>query len=185
MTTRAAINILGATGAIIDITSLGVSTIESRRNSLGVYQLKGTKGMAKAPEGWGYVVNQMDNDKRLAISFVDELLEVAVTLDGEPADLQHSLTLHVAVDELPPQVMPEPAPLRPADPGQEAQAQSAQLRAIADYAIAPLQDAVDIDEATEEDAAQLKAWKKYRVALNRVPEQAGYPESIDWPAVPY
>lgn len=185
MTTRAAINILGATGAIIDITSLGVSTIESHRNSLGVYQLKGTKGMAKAPEGWGYVVNQMDNDKSVAITFVNELLEVAVTLDGEPADLQHSLTLHVAVDELPPQIVPEPVPLPPADPAQEAQAQIAQLRAIADYAITPLQDAVDIDEATEEDTVQLKAWKKYRVALNRVPEQVGYPETIDWPAVPY
>ena len=184
MTTRAAINILGSTGAIIDITSLGVSTIESRRTRLGVYQLKGTKGMAKAPEGWGYVVNQMDNGKKVAITFVNELLEVAVTLDGEPADLQHSLTIHLAVDELPPQVVPESAPLSPADTAQEAQAHSAQLRAIADYAITPLQDAVDIDEATEEDAVQLKAWKKYRVALNRVPEQAGYPVTIDWPAVP-
>lgn len=183
MTTRAAINILGSTGAIIDITSLGVSALEARRESVGNYQLKGTKGMAKAPEGWGYVVNQIDNDKKVVISFTNDLLEVAVTLDGEPADLQHSLTLHVAVDELPPQTMPEPVP--PADPDQEAQAQSAQLRAIADYAITPLQDAVDIEEATEEDAARLKAWKKYRVALNRVSEQAGYPEKIDWPAVPY
>ena len=183
MTTRAAINILGSTGAIIDITSLGVSALEARRESVGIYQLKGTKGMAKAPEGWGYVVNQIDNDKKVVISFTNDLLEVAVTLDDEPADLQHSLTLHVAVDELPPQAMPEPVP--PADPDQEAQAQSAQLRAIADYAIIPLQDAVDIEEATEEDAARLKAWKKYRVALNRVPEQAGYPEKIDWPAVPY
>lgn len=184
MTTRAAINILGSTGAIIDITSLGVNTIEARRESVGTYQLKGTKGMAKAPEGWGYVVNQIDNDKKVAITFANELLEVAVTLDGEPADLQHSLTLHVAVEELPPQIVPEPAPLPPADPAQGVQAQIAQLRAIADYAITPLQDAVDIDEATEEDTVQLKAWKKYRVALNRVPEQAGYPETIDWPAVP-
>lgn len=184
MTTRAAINILGSTGAIIDITSLGVNTIEARRESVGTYQLKGTKGMAKAPEGWGYVVNQIDNDKKVAITFANDLLEVAVTLDGEPADLQHSLTLHVAVDELPSPIVPEPVPLPPADPAQEVQAQIAQLRAIADYAITPLQDAVDIDEATEEDTVQLKAWKKYRVALNRVPEQAGYPKTIDWPAVP-
>ena len=184
MTTRAAINILGSTGAIIDITSLGVNTIEARRESVGTYQLKGTKGMAKAPEGWGYVVNRIDNDKKVAITFANDLLEVAVTLDGEPADLQHSLTLHVAVDELPSQIVPEPVPLPPADPAQEVQAQIAQLRAIADYAITPLQDAVDIDEATEEDTVQLKAWKKYRVALNRVPEQAGYLKTIDWPAVP-
>lgn len=185
MTTRAAINILGSTGAIIDVTSLGVSTITSQRQSKGLYHVEGSKGMAEAPEGWGYVVNQVDNDKQIVINFDNDLLEVAVTRDGEPVDLQHSITLHVAVDELPPQVVPAPAPLPPADPAQEAQVQCAQLRATADYAITPLQDAVDIDEATEEDAAQLKSWKKYRVALNRVPEQAGYPETIDWPAVPY
>ncbi|AVX89972.1 tail fiber assembly protein [Pseudomonas sp. VE 196-7] len=50
--------------------------------------------------------------------------------------------------------------------------------------IAPLQDAVDIDEATEDEIASLKDWKKYRVALNRIPDQPGYPQSIDWPAVP-
>lgn len=63
-------------------------------------------------------------------------------------------------------------------------AEIARRRATADYAIAPLQDAVDIDEATDADIALLKAWKKYRVALNRVSEQAGYPLTIDWPAPP-
>ncbi|MCT8189895.1 phage tail assembly chaperone, partial [Pseudomonas monteilii] len=28
------------------------------------------------------------------------------------------------------------------------------------------------------------AWKRYRVALNRLPEQAGWPTEIDWPALP-
>ncbi|MBU6957215.1 tail fiber assembly protein [Pseudomonas sp. CVAP len=60
----------------------------------------------------------------------------------------------------------------------------ARRRSAADYAIAPLQDAVDIDEATDTDMALLKAWKKYRVALNRLPEQADYPTTIDWPVVP-
>ena len=45
-------------------------------------------------------------------------------------------------------------------------------------------DAVDLDDATEAEATALKAWKKYRVALNRLPEQAGYPTDIDWPAPP-
>ncbi|OAI85002.1 phage tail protein [Pseudomonas putida] len=61
---------------------------------------------------------------------------------------------------------------------------TAQRRAVADAAIAPLQDAVDIDEATEVEAALLKEWKRYRVALNRLPEQPGYPTEIDWPAPP-
>ncbi|MGL5171968.1 MAG: tail fiber assembly protein [Edwardsiella tarda] len=35
-------------------------------------------------------------------------------------------------------------------------------------AIAPLQDAIDIGEATPEEEAQLQAWKKFRVNVNRV-----------------
>ncbi|MCV4343220.1 tail fiber assembly protein [Pseudomonas capsici] len=61
---------------------------------------------------------------------------------------------------------------------------TASLRAAADYAIAPLQDAVDIDDATDAEIALLKAWKKYRVALIRLPEQPSYPAKIDWPVVP-
>lgn len=57
-------------------------------------------------------------------------------------------------------------------------------RAVADTAIAPLQDAVDIDEATPDEESRLRLWKKYRVALSRVPEQESYPNSIDWPAPP-
>ena len=60
----------------------------------------------------------------------------------------------------------------------------ARLRAVADSAIAPLQDAVDLDEATEAEAALLKEWKRYRVALNRLPDQPGYPNEITWPAPP-
>ena len=63
-------------------------------------------------------------------------------------------------------------------------ADTAQRRVAADSAIAPLQDAVDLDEATEPEAALLKEWKRYRVALNRLPEQPGYPTEIDWPAPP-
>lgn len=63
-------------------------------------------------------------------------------------------------------------------------AETAQRRAAADAAIAPLQDAVDLDEATEAEVALLKDWKRYRVALNRLPEQDGYPHTIDWPAPP-
>lgn len=63
-------------------------------------------------------------------------------------------------------------------------AEVAQRRAAADTAIAPLQDAVDLDEATELEVAALKQWKRYRVVLNRLPDQPGYPATIDWPAPP-
>ncbi|WP_232925170.1 tail fiber assembly protein, partial [Pseudomonas sp. S4_EA_1b] len=58
------------------------------------------------------------------------------------------------------------------------------LRSVADYAIAPLQDAVDVDEATDADLAALKSWKKYRVALSRVIEQPQFPDAIEWPVAP-
>jgi len=46
------------------------------------------------------------------------------------------------------------------------------------------QDRVDVDEASDADRAQLTAWKKYRVAINRIPEQSGYPHAITWPVAP-
>ncbi|EAB6845036.1 tail fiber assembly protein [Salmonella enterica subsp. enterica] len=39
---------------------------------------------------------------------------------------------------------------------------------IASEKIAPLQDAVDLGEATDDEKARLLAWKKYRVQVNRV-----------------
>lgn len=58
----------------------------------------------------------------------------------------------------------------------------AALMAEATVVIAPLQDAVDLDEATDEEIALLKEWKKYRVTLNRIdPETA---PDIVWPVKP-
>jgi len=58
------------------------------------------------------------------------------------------------------------------------------LRVAADAAIAPLQDALDLEEAREVEIALLKEWKRYRVSLSRLAEQPGYPELIDWPMSP-
>lgn len=56
------------------------------------------------------------------------------------------------------------------------------LMAYATSAIAPLQDAEDLGMQTDDEAAMLKAWKKYRVQLNRVDtSRAG---AIDWPEAP-
>ncbi|MEX5353684.1 tail fiber assembly protein [Pseudomonas juntendi] len=56
--------------------------------------------------------------------------------------------------------------------------------AEASMRIMPLEDAVDIGVATEEEQASLRAWKRYRIELNRVPQQIGYPLSIQWPLSP-
>lgn len=42
------------------------------------------------------------------------------------------------------------------------------LMAVASAKIAPLQDAVDLDIATEDEIAALKEWKLYRIKLNRI-----------------
>jgi hypothetical protein len=50
--------------------------------------------------------------------------------------------------------------------------------------MAPLQDAVDLEDATSEEKASLIAWKRYRVALNRIEQQLGFPQIIEWPVSP-
>ncbi|WP_407223666.1 tail fiber assembly protein [Enterobacter roggenkampii] len=48
--------------------------------------------------------------------------------------------------------------------------------------IAPLQDAVDLDMATDDEKARLDAWRKYRVLLTRVDTSSA--PAITWPEVP-
>lgn len=54
-----------------------------------------------------------------------------------------------------------------------------------------LNDAVELDMATAAEvaeqpvrAAQLKAWKTYRILLGRVPTQADWPTNPVWPTIP-
>lgn len=67
---------------------------------------------------------------------------------------------------------------------QAANAQRDGLLAVAGLRIAPLQDAVDIGVATDADTANLRLWKQYRVVVNRISDQAGFPAQVDWPAQP-
>ncbi|MDK1394842.1 tail fiber assembly protein [Pseudomonas protegens] len=78
----------------------------------------------------------------------------------------------------------DPAPPTDEELAAVAKMKCDQLLSIAALCIAPLQDAVDLDEATPGELASLKAWKQYRVAVNRVPEQQGYPGKVDWPRQP-
>jgi hypothetical protein len=50
--------------------------------------------------------------------------------------------------------------------------------------IAPLQYAINLNMATEEEHAVLLVWMRYCVELNRIEQQSGYPLVIDWPALP-
>lgn len=58
------------------------------------------------------------------------------------------------------------------------------LQAEATIFIFPLQDAVDLDVASGNELEMLVNWKRYRIALNRIESQAGFPEVINWPKSP-
>ena len=64
----------------------------------------------------------------------------------------------------------------------EAEETKNNLMQVASEHIAPLQDAVDLEIATEEETSLLEAWKKYRVLLNRVDTSTA--QDIEWPANP-
>lgn len=64
----------------------------------------------------------------------------------------------------------------------DAESTLSRLMTKANLAIAPLQDAVDIEDATDDEIASLKDWKKYRVALNRL--DLSLVPDIDWPQLP-
>lgn len=61
----------------------------------------------------------------------------------------------------------------------QAEDKRSRLRAEADAAIKPLQDANDLGIATDDEASQLIAWKKYRVMLMRL--DISNSERIIWP----
>jgi hypothetical protein len=81
----------------------------------------------------------------------------------------------------PPEREPPPVPAPTAD---EVLAQRDALLAVAALRIAPLQDAVDLDVETGDEVAALTEWKQYRVDLNRIELQAGFPDAIEWPVAP-
>jgi hypothetical protein len=55
------------------------------------------------------------------------------------------------------------------------------LMSFATAAIAPLQDANDLEMASNDELLRLKEWKKYRALLNRVDVNS---KDIDWPVIP-
>ncbi|WP_236708794.1 MULTISPECIES: tail fiber assembly protein [unclassified Pseudomonas] len=59
-----------------------------------------------------------------------------------------------------------------------------ELLQVAAIRIAPLLDAQELGKATDDELARLQAWRLYRVELNRLDKQAGFPSSIDWPVAP-
>ncbi|ROM84892.1 hypothetical protein BK652_09945 [Pseudomonas brassicacearum] len=110
---RAAINVLGASGATYDFVTQGDTAVTSERVSKGIYKIFGCLGMVPFPpvdDGWGYTVNQVDSRADIETDFADGALTVTVTKDGQPYDLKHMITLHILVpDPVPVEVPDQPA----------------------------------------------------------------------------
>ncbi|WGL96499.1 tail fiber assembly protein [Arsenophonus nasoniae] len=64
----------------------------------------------------------------------------------------------------------------------EAENKRIELMQNASEVIAPLQDAIDLKIATEDEEQRLVEWKTYRILLNRI-DIATSPD-IEWPEVP-
>ncbi|WP_025138071.1 tail fiber assembly protein [Achromobacter sp. DH1f] len=75
-------------------------------------------------------------------------------------------------------------PLTPEQALVAASTKLSSLMAHATAAIAPLQDASDLGIATDAELQALTTWKRYRVALSRLPSQKGFPLDVDWPEQP-
>ncbi len=78
----------------------------------------------------------------------------------------------------------DPPPPTPEQRAEMALHQRDALMNEATLKIAPLQDAVELDIATATEKKNLNTWKLYRVALNRIEQQPGFPTQIDWPKAP-
>ncbi|KTT00107.1 hypothetical protein NS376_15975 [Pseudomonas oryzihabitans] len=101
--------------------------------------------------------------------------ETAVASDSANIGCEYRLGEFIA-PPAPPIPDPTPAEILAANTGER------DFRlAAATLAIAPLQDAVDLDEATDAETALLKKWKQYRIAVNRVDLTAA---STVWPTAP-
>ncbi|MGY2221837.1 tail fiber assembly protein [Pseudomonas gingeri] len=81
---------------------------------------------------------------------------------------------------------PEPIALPPVltDLVKLAKGKREQLLFAAGNSMGPLQDAVDLNEATVDEVDRLRGWKQYRIALNRIEQQPDFPTGIVWPVSP-
>ncbi|EDW2762591.1 tail fiber assembly protein [Salmonella enterica subsp. enterica] len=126
----------------------------------GFFLLSLKEAYAKSSEGWPSDAKEITEELYSSLLAGQEAGQVIITGDNGLPELSKS----------------KPDFIR------EAELKKSRLMQIATDAIAPLQDAVVLDIATEEETALLLAWKKYRVLINRIkPEDA---PDIDWPEVP-
>lgn len=132
----------------------------------GFYFSEDKERYQSSENGWPEnIVAISDDEYQLLIEGMRQGLIIVADKSGLPqlADMQEKEMTH---DELIAQ----------------AEETRAQLMSEANQRIIPLQDASDLGIATDEELAQLKAWKTYRVLLSRVDTSTA--PDIEWPKAP-
>ncbi|CAB3890987.1 tail fiber assembly protein [Achromobacter piechaudii] len=116
-------------------------------------------------------------------SYPSDCLDVTVSLAEEIQDQLATGRLIAADDKGMPITVPRP-PATEAELAQRALLERDARLAEAAIRIAPLQDAADLGDAGQQDEIKLQAWKRYRIALNRIERDPGFPRDIPWPERP-
>lgn len=118
-----------------------------------------------------FQVGEVPIEERFHPTILAQLVEIPAGVEVSQGDTHTGTTFG-----------PPPAP--PVKTEAQILVERDQLLATATLRIAPLQDAVDLDDATTEEIAELKAWKQHRVKLSRINTLPGYPGSFTWPEAP-
>lgn len=110
--------------------------------------------------------------------FPENLSVTEISKEDVPDELPERLDGNWVFDgkKIAPRIIPESELIA------QAEETRAQFMSEANQRIIPLQDASDLGIATDEELAQLKAWKTYRVLLSRV--DVSKAPDIKWPEKP-
>lgn len=129
----------------------------------------------------GFYPYSLHDDYSSAGSWPEDSVEISerwysYLLDGQSAGKV------ISANEYGSPVLSEPPPPTNEQLVAAADNQKAGLIAVASESIVPLQDAVDLGIATDDESARLLALKKYRVLLNRIDTSTA--PDIEWPIKP-
>ncbi|WP_320728628.1 tail fiber assembly protein [Enterobacter ludwigii] len=129
----------------------------------------------------GFYADSMMDDYKNADAWPDDAIKISEGLYRKLMEGQSAGKVIVATKTGRPSLAEPPAPTE-AELISQAESVKTELLATASAAIAPLQDAEELEIATAEESEALKSWKKYRVMLNRV-DTSKAPD-IEWPEIP-
>ena len=128
----------------------------------------------------GLVINTIiwDGPKEAPLNFEDSIVAIEVT-GNEVASIGYSYSEGKFI--APPLTEDEKSQIK--DAAQQSNLSTKDyLMKESSQRILVLQDAVDLEMATDEEATALPHWKKYRVLLSRV--DANTSDTITWPSKP-